>query len=228
MIVKLLLCLASAAAGYLLGSVSTGVLVSRWYGDVDIRKHGSGNVGMTNVMRTLGWVPSFLTLAGDALKGALATWIGGLLAGNVGMAVGGVCAVIGHNWPLYFHFKGGKGMSTSLGYILVAAWKVGLAELAVQLILVLTTGLMSLASITTAILLPVFAALMEKGNIPFFLASLILCALALYSHRENIKRLLSGRENKLNANKITAISRKMVQKLKNRRKNRHGEVSDRS
>ena len=81
MIVKLLLCLASAAAGYLIGSVSTGVLVSRWYGDVDIRKHGSGNVGMTNVMRTLGWLPSFLTFAGDALKGALATWLGGLLAG---------------------------------------------------------------------------------------------------------------------------------------------------
>ena len=218
MIIKILLYLAAAAVAYLLGSISTGVIVSKAYANVDIRKHGSGNVGMTNVMRTLGWLPSFLTFLGDAVKGALATYLGYLIAGEIGMHIGGVFAVVGHNWPLYFHFRGGKGMSTSLGYLLVFAWLVGLIELGVQLLVVVITGLMSLASIATAILLPVLAAVMKPGNTAFLVASAVLCAMALYSHRENIKRLAEGKENKLDAYKITAVSKKMMQKFKNRRK----------
>ena len=218
--ITVLLYLAASTVGYLLGSFSTGVVVSRLYGDVDIRKYGSGNVGMTNVMRTLGWVPSFLTLAGDALKGALSAWLGSLIAGEIGMHLGGLFAVVGHNWPVYFRFKGGKGMSTSLGYLLVSDWRIALIETVVQVVIVLSTGLMSLASIVTAVLLPIITAIFWPRSIPYIITALLLCILAVYSHRENIKRLLAGRENKLNANKITAISRKMVQKLKDRRNKR--------
>jgi glycerol-3-phosphate acyltransferase PlsY len=212
-----LLYLASSLVGYLLGSFSTGVVVARLYGDVDIRNYGSGNVGMTNVMRTLGWVPSFLTLAGDALKGLLAAWLGRLIAGEIGMHLGGLFAVGGHNWPVFFRFKGGKGMSTSLGYLIISDWRIALIEFIVQVTIVLATGLMSLASIATAILLPLITIIFWPGSAAYIVTAVILCALALYSHRENIKRLLSGRENKLNANKITEISKKMVQKLKDRR-----------
>ncbi|MBO7384833.1 MAG: glycerol-3-phosphate 1-O-acyltransferase PlsY [Clostridia bacterium] len=212
-----LLYLASSLVGYLLGSFSTGVVVARLYGNVDIRNYGSGNVGMTNVMRTLGWVPSFLTLAGDALKGLLAAWLGRLIAGEIGMHFGGLFAVVGHNWPVFFRFKGGKGMSTSLGYLIISDWRIALIEFIVQVTIVLATGLMSLASIITAILLPIITIIFWPGSVPYIVTAVILCALALYSHRENIKRLLAGRENKLNANKITEISKKMVQKLKDRR-----------
>ncbi|MBQ4451243.1 MAG: glycerol-3-phosphate 1-O-acyltransferase PlsY [Clostridia bacterium] len=212
-----LLYLASSLVGYLLGSFSTGVVVARLYGDVDIRNYGSGNVGMTNVMRTLGWVPSFLTLAGDALKGLLAAWLGRLIAGEIGMHLGGLFAVVGHNWPVFFRFKGGKGMSTSLGYLIISDWRIALIEFTVQVTIVLATGLMSLASMITAILLPIITIIFWPGSAPYIVTAVILCALALYSHRENIKRLLAGRENKLNANKITEISKKMVQKLKDRR-----------
>ena len=208
--------LASAVIGYLLGSVSTGVFIARWFGNVDIRKVGSGNVGMTNLMRTMGWLPGALTFLGDAVKGVLAAWLGYLIAGQWGLHLGGVCAVVGHNWSIYFRFKGGKGMSTSFGYLLMANWGVAVALLAVQVVIVLITGYMSLASIVTACLL--FIISLFTGPWPFMLSSLILCAMALYGHRENIKRLAHHRENKLDAGKINNVSRKILDKLKNGRK----------
>ena len=97
-----------AVIGYALGCVSTGVIVSKLYGRIDIRNYGSGNAGMTNVMRTLGWVPSFLTFAGDALKGVLGALIGRWIGGELGMHIGGICAILGHNWPALFRFRGGR------------------------------------------------------------------------------------------------------------------------
>ena len=205
-----------AAIGYALGCFSTGIIVSKLYGQIDIRKFGSGNVGMTNVMRTLGWVPSFLTFAGDAIKGVVAALIGGWIGGEIGLHVGGIMAIVGHNWPAPFHFKGGKGMSTSFGYLLMANWGVAIALLAVQVVIVLITGYMSLASIVTACLL--FIISLFTGPWPFMLSSLILCAMALYGHRENIKRLAHHRENKLDAGKINNVSKKILDKLKNGRK----------
>ncbi len=210
--------LAAAVLAYLLGSISVGVLVSKAYGQIDIRKQGSGNIGMTNVMRTLGWVPSFLTFAGDVLKGFLASYLGKLIAGESGMHVSGMMAIIGHNWPLFFSFKGGKGMSTSLGYLLMADWRIGLILLGVQLLIVLITGLMSLASITTAVLLPVLTVLFHHDNWMYIVFSVIAMILAIYSHRRNIDRLSKGTENKLDARKITDVSKRMVQKIKDRRK----------
>ena len=110
--------IACALVGYVLGSVSTGVIVSKAYGRINIRKNGSGNVGMTNVMRTLGWVPSFLTFAGDALKGVLGAYIGKLIYPEAGLYIGGLCAIVGHNYSFFYNFKGGKGMIHGICQIL--------------------------------------------------------------------------------------------------------------
>ena len=214
---KVLLCAAAVVIGYLLGSVSSGVIVSRLYGHMDIRTVGSGNVGMTNVMRTLGWVPSFITFAGDALKGVLGAVIGKLLAGDIGMNLGGFAAVIGHNWPVFFSFKGGKGMSTTFGYLLIADWRIALILVAVQAVIVFVTGYMSAASITTACALPIMTFVMGGHSVTFKIIAAIAALLAVYQHRSNIKRLINGSENKLDAAKISSVSSKMVQSIKDRR-----------
>ena len=216
MIIKILAALACAVAGYLLGSISTGVIVSKLYGGIDIRKHGSGNIGMTNVMRTLGWVPSFLTFAGDALKGVLGALVGKLIFGNIGLCIGGVFAVVGHNWPVFFKFKGGKGMSTSFGFLLMGDWRVALMLLLIQVFVLLLSGYMSLASIISSCALVILACTMNESY-AFRAAAIILCALSMFAHRENIKRLKEGRENALDSKKITKISETMVKKLKNRK-----------
>ena len=218
LVLKLLLVIVLA---YLLGSVSVGVIVSKAYGQIDIRSEGSGNIGMTNVMRTLGWLPSFITFAGDVLKGFLASWLGKLIAGDIGMHVGGIMAIVGHNWPVFFSFKGGKGMSTSLGYLLMADWRIGLILLGVQLVIVLITGLMSAASITTAILLPIVTAIFQHDDWKYIVFAVIAMLLALYSHRRNIDRLSKGTENKLDADQITQTSRNWVKRIRDRRKKHH-------
>jgi glycerol-3-phosphate acyltransferase PlsY len=217
-----------AVIGYLLGSLSTGVVIARLFGNVDIRKQGSGNIGMTNVMRTLGWLPSILTFLGDALKGVAAALIGRAIGGEVGLHIGGAAAVIGHNWPVLFGFKGGKGMSTSLGYLIAADWRIALLLLVAQVIIVLITGYMSLASITTAIALPIVVLILHINSQGFIICAVLLGALALYSHRENIKRLISGRENMLSAKKISDVSRKVMDKLKRGKNKGDGKISDRT
>ena len=103
-----------AVVCYFLGNISTGVLVGKLLAKTDIRQYGSGNAGTTNVMRTLGWVPSLMTLAGDVVKAALSVVIGRAIAGEIGWIVGAIAVLLGHNWPVLFDFKGGKGMACSL------------------------------------------------------------------------------------------------------------------
>jgi glycerol-3-phosphate acyltransferase PlsY len=183
---------------------------------------------MTNVMRTLGWLPSILTFLGDALKGVAAALIGRAIGGEVGLHIGGAAAVIGHNWPVLFGFKGGKGMSTSLGYLIAADWRIALLLLVAQVIIVLITGYMSLASITTAIALPIVVLILHINSQGFIICAVLLGALALYSHRENIKRLIAGRENMLSAKKISDVSRKVMDKLKRGKNKGDGKISDRT
>lgn len=212
-------CVFAAVIGYALGCVSTGLIISKLYGGIDIRNYGSGNVGMTNVMRTLGWVPSFLTFAGDAVKGLLGALIGKWLGGEFGMHLGGVFAIVGHNWPALFHFRGGKGMSTSFGYLLFADFRIALILLGVQVIVLLITGTMSLASIISSCLLVVLGFAFGK-NWLYLISVMVVCAMALFSHRANMKRLAEGKENKLDSKKITQVSRKMAAKIRNRRNNK--------
>ena len=207
----------AAVVGYLLGCIPSGVLIGRFYGVGDIRKHGSGNSGTTNVLRTLGWLPSVLTLVCDCLKGYVACMIGKWLGGDLGMLVGGLCAILGHDFPVFMHFRGGKGIATSLGLIIAVNPWLALALLAVQIIAVALTRYMSVASLITTVAFPVLVVFTERGreNFPLFLgAACIASALSLFGHRGNIRRLIRGEENRLDFGKISQVSKKVMDKMK--------------
>jgi len=196
--------------GYLLGNISTGSLIAKAYAHVNIHNHGSGNTGATNVLRTLGWFPSILTLLGDALKAFLAAKLGLLLAGDAGLLLGGLAAVIGHNWPVLYNFRGGKGIAASFGMILAINPWIGLCLFAIDIPLVAITRYMSIASIAAAIAYPILTAVFyaNSGKFVLYLVfSLLACFMAVFSHRENIRRLLTGKENRLNFDKISRISK---------------------
>ena len=191
-------------AGYLLGNISMGLLVSRRY-HMDIREHGSGNAGTTNVLRTLGWLPSVLTLLGDAVKAFLASRIGYWLVGKMGVFVGGMAAMIGHTWPVFFGFRGGKGMAAALGMVLAIWWPLGLILLAVEILIAGLTGYVSVASIVVSALFPVAVGILFRDSPDlwlYVLFSVIAAFLTIFSHRANIQRLRQGRENRLDFKKI--------------------------
>ncbi len=198
-----------AAIGYLLGSVSGGILTGHAFGKLDIRSVGSNNAGTTNVLRTLGWLPSLVTFVIDALKGLFAAMIGRALAGEFGAMAGGLFAVLGHNWPAFYRFKGGKGMATSFGVILATDPLIALILLAVQIGVLVLTKTMSMASLATAGLYFVLTFLLRFGNWKWIAFSFVLSCLAIYSHRANIKRLIEHKENALQFDKIKMLSEKI-------------------
>ena len=209
----------SAVIGYLLGCIPTGVLVARIYGVRDIRKLGSGNSGTTNVLRNLGWLPSVLTLVGDCLKGYVACLIGKQLGGDAGMLTGGICAILGHDFPVFMRFRGGKGIATSLGLIIAINPWLALALLVVQIIAVALTRYMSVASLITTAAFPIVTAILCRGrdNYGLFLGTAcIASALSLFGHRSNIQRLPRGEENRLDFRKITEVSKKVMEKMKHK------------
>ena len=214
-------CILAAVIGYLLGNTPSGVLIARIYGIADIRKHGSGNTGTTNVLRILGWLPSVLTLVCDCLKGYVACLIGSWLAGDIGMLLGGLCAILGHDFPVFMGFKGGTGIATSLGLIIAINPWVALALLMVQIIAVALTRYMSVASLITTVAFPVVTGILEKGraHYPLFIGTAcVAAALSLFGHRSNIQRLIRGEENRLDFEKITRLSEKLRgRKNKNRK-----------
>lgn len=200
----------AAAIGYLLGSVSFGILTSRLLYKDDIRSHGSGNAGMTNALRTYGGKTAVLVFVGDFLKGSLAVWLGGLVA--QGDAMGGLLAAlfvtVGHLFPIFFGFRGGKGVATAAGAILVLN-PIVLAVLLVPFgLIILLTRFMSLASITVAALFPLVMAGYQllwqptatESWAPVLVAA-IMGGLVIYMHRANIGRLLKGTESKLGQKK---------------------------
>ena len=190
-----------ALAGYLLGSVNCSIILSRLRYRDDIRRHGSGNAGMTNTLRTYGKLPAVLVLLGDGAKGVLAAWLGGLLAGTAGAYLGGLFAVVGHMFPLFFRFKGGKGVATAAGVILGSCQPVLLFLLAVFLLVVGGSRYVSLGSVTVAALYPFAMLWYTRALGPEVLCALLMAALVIWAHRSNIKRLLSGTENKLGRKK---------------------------
>jgi len=194
-----MLYLAAAVIAYCLGSVSTGILVSRMMHGPDLRTVGSKNTGATNVQRTMGWGPGLLTFAGDSLKAVLACWIGQLITGShMGALFCGVFVVIGHNWPVFFKFKGGKGVASSCGVMLFCFPWPALISFAVGILIIMLTKYVSLGSMSLltlyAILVSVFY---SQGDIRIILWAFLLAVLCLIRHHANIKRLLQGQENKL-------------------------------
>ncbi|MBR2570618.1 MAG: glycerol-3-phosphate 1-O-acyltransferase PlsY [Clostridia bacterium] len=197
-----------AVIGYLLGNFQTGVIVSKRLGNFDVRERGSGNAGTTNVLRTMGWLPSVLTMLGDILKGALGALFGLLLMGRTGACVGGLCAILGHNWPALYNFRGGKGIATSEGAILVLDPLIALCLLVCQSAVLAATHIMSVASIVSCILNFVLTLLWHRAEIPYIAFSAIAMLLALFSHRQNIVRLVNRRENALDFGKIKDLGKK--------------------
>ena len=206
MVLKIILAI---LIGYALGNVSTGLIISKLGNGIDIRNAGSGNAGATNVLRTLGWLPSLLTFLGDAIKGVLGALIGMWLGGRTGAMLGGLAAIVGHNWPAAFGFKGGKGISTSFGVILVvqpynAPWL--LLAMAAALYLTHTVSIGSICASVLYVVLNVFETLFT--DLPMFLFALALGALALFQHRSNMQRLLRHNENVLDFKKIQRWKKK--------------------
>ncbi|MGC1302485.1 MAG: glycerol-3-phosphate 1-O-acyltransferase PlsY [Caulobacteraceae bacterium] len=181
--------------GYLLGSIPFGVLATRFGGAGDLRKIGSGNIGATNVLRTGRKDLALITLIGDAGKGAIALLIARALLGETAGALAGGAAFVGHLFPVWLRFKGGKGVATALGVMLAAAWPVGLTALAVWLIVFALSRISSLSALTAAVLSPLFAVLWHAPQ-PVMWLILACAVLVVLRHRENIARLMRGREPK--------------------------------
>ena len=190
--IKLLLCL---VIGYLLGSFSTGILVANKEGH-DIRAEGSHNTGASNALRILGLKGGALTFLGDFLKAALAVIAGLLIGGTYCGMLGGLGAVLGHNWPVFFGFKGGKGIACSTAVLLILfPWQGAVAAIACLLVIYFTRYI-SVGSLT---MLSVFFLLMlfSMGLWPYGTWAFLLLALGVYRHRSNLQRLRDGTENKL-------------------------------
>jgi len=185
----------AVAGGYLLGSVPFGLVLTRIFGKVDIRTIGSGNIGATNVLRTGNKALALATLLLDGGKGGAAALIAGAALSPQAGVMAGVAAVIGHNFPVWLGFKGGKGVATSLGMLLAVAPPVGIAACLTWLAVALITRYSSLSAILALCLAPIYAALSSNGEV--VAAAAILALLSLMRHRSNIGRLLAGTEPKI-------------------------------
>lgn len=192
---------------YLMGSLNFAIIISRIFSRDDVRKYGSGNAGMTNMLRTYGKKPAILTIVGDLLKAIIATAVSRFVIfpffGITFMDAGylaGLALLVGHAFPLYFGFKGGKGVITSLGVILAIDPLVFVVLLLINLPIVIKTRIVSLGSIFGAILFPVFTIISKKiRNQPFqydLICAIIMMFIVLLLHKDNIKRLINGSENR--------------------------------
>lgn len=225
-----------AIVAYLLGSVNLSIILSKLMGKGDIREHGSGNAGTTNTLRTLGKLPAVAVLLWDILKGVIAVllgkWIITIGNGEVkpdilatyrdyAMVLSSIFAVLGHNFPLYFGFRGGKGVATSLGVIIAMEWPIAVACFVFAVVMILTTRMVSVGSILVAILYPILTFFLgdEFHNPWIYLAlALVMAASVLIRHRSNIKRILNGTENKLWKTKAEKLAETKAAKAENEAK----------
>jgi glycerol-3-phosphate acyltransferase PlsY len=193
----MLITLSFVVFGYLAGSISTAILVCRAMGLPDPRSEGSRNPGATNVLRFGGRKAAAITLAGDFLKGLLpvllARWAG---LDETGLALTALAAFLGHLYPVFFGFEGGKGVATAFGVILGLSWPVALAALATWLFMAFVVRISSLAALTAAALTPPFAWGFGMGGVPLT-ALLFMVGLLVWRHRSNIQNLLAGAEDKI-------------------------------
>lgn len=198
---------------YLIGSINFSVLISKKMAGFDVREKGSGNAGTTNMLRSVGKKAAAITLICDILKGVISIVIA-IIVGNIAknldrellLQIAGIAVVLGHTFPIFFGFKGGKGVATSLGVLLISNWQIGLICLVFAVVLMALTRMVSLGSCAAAVLFPVLTLFInqhytvltdDKSGRVYFVYSVILAIIVLYNHRSNIKRILSGTENKL-------------------------------
>ena len=202
-----------AIIAYLIGSVNFSVIFSKKFAGFDVREKGSGNAGTTNMLRSVGKGPAALTLICDILKGVVSILLAiavGSIFKNTDRAllvqVAAIAVVIGHTFPIFFGFKGGKGVATSLGVLLMTNWQIGLICLVFALLLIILTRMVSLGSCAAAVLFPVLTLFINQhyivtGNSSYFIYSVILAVIVLFNHRENIKRIMKGTENRISFSK---------------------------
>lgn len=198
MVWKYIICI---LVGYLLGCFSTSVIVSKLMGR-DIREEGSGNAGSTNMLRTFGYKLGIATLAGDILKSVAATLFGLLLLGDVGACIGGIASVLGHDFPVFLGFKGGKGVASSCGVLFVLEPVISIIVFALGLIGIALSRIVSINSMVWVVVEVGAILLFNPQNTWHMYTALILAILIIIQHRENIGRLLKGKENKLNFSKF--------------------------
>ena len=195
--------------GYLLGSISTGVLLSRLLKNSDIRSQGSGNSGTTNMLRVHGRAMALTTFIGDLLKGIIAVIVGKVLVGGtLGGLLGVVGAVLGHSYPVFFSFKGGKGIATSFGALLfVFPWQT-LTAFGVFLLVVFFTHYVSAGSIAAAVTLPLLVILTTPFDPIVWALSAFVGGFVIYRHRGNIVRLVQHKESRLDFSSLTGKNKK--------------------
>ena len=193
--------LAWALGGYLCGSIPFAILVSRAMGLPDPRTYGSGNIGTTNVLRSGSRMAALLTLVGDAGKGWVAVLAAGLAQVDAAtVSIVAFCAFLGHVFPVWLHFRGGKGVATAAGVLLALDWRVGLGVLAAWLVVVAATRYSSLAALAAAVAAP-FVTWYFLGEGPQLLAVLAMAALLVLRHKANIGKLLRGEESRIGEKK---------------------------
>ncbi len=202
-----------AIIAYAIGSINFSVLISRKMAGFDVREKGSGNAGSTNVLRTVGKKAAALTLVCDILKGVVAVLISLLISKMakdcspaILVEIAALAVVLGHTFPIFFEFRGGKGVATSLGLILIINWKIGLICLVFALILMAITRMVSLGSISAAVLFAVLTLFIRESYIveyeaSFIIFGILLAAFVIFNHRSNLKRIIAGTENKLSFSK---------------------------
>ena len=198
-----------AIVAYVIGSINFAVIFSRKFAGFDVREKGSKNAGTTNVLRTVGKKVAALTLICDILKGVLAVLVA-ILAKTMWEGfdvqtlkyIAGIMVILGHTYPIFFEFRGGKGVATAIGVLLMLNWKIGLICLIFGVLLIAITKMVSLGSMCGALLFPVLSIFMQKE---ITILQIVLCfvigAIVIFNHRTNIKRIKEGKENKLSFKK---------------------------
>ncbi|MDL2235097.1 glycerol-3-phosphate 1-O-acyltransferase PlsY [Christensenellaceae bacterium OttesenSCG-928-L17] len=191
---KLLL---AAVAGYLLGNVQTAILLSKWKYKDDVRKHGSGNAGSTNMLRVFGLKSGLVTFVGDFLKGIIGVIVGRLIAGENGAYIASLFVVLGHDFPAFLQFRGGKGVASTLAILWMLNPLYGAIVTAVAVIMLFATRIVSVASLSGTTAYVILALVFSNDNLPFVALSITLWLLVVIRHADNIKRLLHKQESRL-------------------------------
>ena len=199
---------------YAIGSINFSVIISKKMAGFDVREKGSGNAGTTNMLRSVGKKAAAITLLCDILKGVVAVLVAmlaGAIAQNSDQAllvqIAGILVILGHTFPIFFGFKGGKGVATALGVLLITNWQIGLICLVFAVVLIAFTRMVSVGSIGAAILFPVLTLftyihvisnnfIVTNGS-GYLIYSILVAALVIFNHRTNLQRIFSGTENKI-------------------------------
>jgi len=190
-------------ACYLLGSVPSGYLIGKAFKGIDIRDFGSGNIGFTNVLRAIGTFPALIVLIIDITKGIVSVYLGFFFAQLMGIdyqvmgGIGGLASIVGHNWPIFLKFKGGKGVAVTAGVFLALTPIPFLLSLLVMVGIIGLTRYVSLGSIVAAGSLPFFVFWLGNNAPPYFFLSIMAALFILFKHRNNIQRLLRSKESKI-------------------------------